>query len=343
MSKKVQLTSTSRSTSNIVEDKPWNTKAIDGKTTRGEVDINSIFNNIVKILLASYKAKYKQTPEQVATEQPDSVNPHIYIGLKKNDDLLFGGVIVNLPQGDGFVIDNTPYNRNFINKSKLYIMSIISNYKTDGSTLHKLINAEISKGANFDLQKVVGILGMPPIIPVKAPPPPVIEAPVISSDDMFELDIYREFAVKCSNSGECANYDAEYKIMLDTIPERKLIMPQFKLINQEKSLVKRPNGTIRNLYVFIAEYITGTEGAGSDPITAILEAVKEIIESSTKKEFFGFKTSKIFDINRLILKLIEIRELVRKRQKLPFNKETTLTMCVKKIDEYKTFNSQTPR
>jgi hypothetical protein len=286
-----------------VEDKPWNTKAIEGKTTRGEVDINSIFNNIVKVLLASYKAKYKQTPEQVATEQADSVNPHIYIGLKKNDDLLFGDIIKNPPQVDGFVIDNTPYNRNFINKSKLYIMSIISNYKTGDSSLHKLINAEISKGANFDLQKIVKILGMPPIIPVKAPVKPL--RPVISSENMLELQIYKEFGVKCTTNKECYNDIANkfYKLNKN---------------ENENEITKASRDLIRNFYVTIFDYITGSDdlistfgnkdAAYNTCMNKALNALKEL--NKELHDFIGARTMIDFNIKKLIIGINSIRKKI---------------------------------
>jgi hypothetical protein len=308
MSKRVQLTptgslSTQTSTlSNHVEDKPWNTKAIEGKTTRGEVDINSIFNNIVKVLLSSYKAKYKQTLEEKATEQTDTINPHIYIGLKKNDDLLFGGVIVNPPQGDGFVIDNTPYNRNFINNSKLYIMSIMANYKTDGSTLHNLINAEISKGLEFDLQKVVSILRMPPIIPVKPPIAPVKPPPLntLLVGDLFKLEIYKEFGVKCTTAGECS----------------KSIAQSFYILN-EGYISVISNELIRNLYVTIFDYITGSDdliSAFGNKKTAYItcrgKASKALtaFTSLNKMDFVGVRTKVDFNIKKLIIGINDIRK-----------------------------------
>jgi len=358
MSKRLQLTptgslSTQTSTlSNPVEDKPWNTKAIDGTTLMGQVDINLFFNRIVKALLSSYNGTYKQTPDEKATEQRDTENPHIYIGLKKYN-ILFGDIIQNTRQGDNFVIDNTPYNRNFINNSKLYIMSIMANYKTDGSTLHNLINAEISKGLKFDLQKVVEILGMRPIKPTPVIEAPVIAAPakpprpgaVLNSDNMtdeqIELYIYREFAVKCSLSHqECdIDYDSYY-----ASPDGRLAssMPDFiSLVELEKT--KKTDKPIRNIYVNLSEYITGTEGGQlisiGEPIDKVITALNSLYFFYKDKEkatqFYAFNTPIIFNLNKLIEISIRIRNRVRIRQKYgPIIKAEKLKNPEEQLNQY---------
>jgi hypothetical protein len=279
------------SNSNSNTRKVWNTKAIEGKTTRGEVDINSIFNNIVKALLASYK--YTQTTEQ----QIDTVNPHIYIGLKKNDELLFGDVIVRPPQGDGYVIDNTPYNRNFVNKCKLYIMSIMANYKYGDTSLHKSINDEINNGPEFNVDVIRRILD----IPVPEKPPVICKKPVIEPELMLELQIYKEFGVKCTTAKECYNDIAD----------------KFYELNKDE-IRTRSRELIRNLYVTIFDYITGSDdliSAFGNKETAYTTCMNKAFNALTElnkeaHDFIGARTKIDFNIKKLITGINSIRKKI---------------------------------
>ena len=275
---------------------PWNKTLIDEITPP---NINNIFRQIYGKFSNDYLL-INHIPEEQVLANPDSGNPYIYIGLK-NDNNLFGDYLKQITFNRGESISNTPYNRNCVNKFKLYIMSIISNYKTGDSSLHKLINEEISKGANFDLQKVVGILGMPPIIPVKPPViAPQVKGPVIASDDMFELQIYREFGIKCSGGKECYNEIAD----------------KFYKYN-EKEISTRSRDLIREVYVNVFDYITGSdvpligkEGAYTSCIKKTYNALRDL--NVHLKVFIGARTMAYFNIAKLITIINNIRIEVNK-------------------------------
>ena len=278
------------------EDKvPWNTKLIDDTISP---NINNYFCQIYNKFFKDY---ILVNPPIKAKDTPDLTNPLIYIGLKNHNNLFGDYVIKDTTINGAEFIDNTPYNRNCVNQFKLYIMSIIANYKTDGSTLHNLINEEISKGLKFDLQKVVEILGMRPIKPTPVIEAPVIAAPakpprpgaVLNSDNMtdeqIELYIYREFAVKCSLShNECdTDYDAYYA---SENGRAASFMPDFiKLDALEKT--KKTEKPIRNIYLNLSEYITGTEGlqvmtTTIDKIIAAFNSLWEYYSDKTKTTHF---------------------------------------------------------
>ena len=282
------------------EDKvPWNTKLIDDTISP---NINNYFCQIYNKFFKDY---ILVNPPIKAKDTPDLTNPLIYIGLKNHNNLFGDYVIKDTTINGAEFIDNTPYNRNCVNQFKLYIMSIMANYKTDGSTLHNLINAEISKGLEFDLQKVVSILRMPPIIPVKPPIAPVKPPPLntLLVGDLFKLEIYKEFGVKCTTAGECS----------------KSIAEKFYTLNEGSKLVIS-NELIRNLYVTIFDYITGGDdliiafgNKTSAYITCIGKASKALTALNKElDDFVGVRTRVDFNIKKLIIGINSIRKEVNK-------------------------------
>ena len=290
------------------EDKvPWNTKLIDDTISP---NINNYFCQIYNKFFKDY---ILVNPPIKAKDTPDLTNPLIYIGLKNHNNLFGDYVIKDTTINGAEFIDNTPYNRNCVNQFKLYIMSIIANYKTDKMTLHNLIYDEIKKGADFNLEEVVKILDIPlivrekPLTPVK--PPPVIEAPVkpplntLLVDDLFELQIYKEFGVKCTTAGECS----------------KSIAEKFYTLNEGSKLVIS-NELIRNLYVTIFDYITGGDdliiafgNKTSAYITCISKASKALTALNKElDDFVGVRTRVDFNIKKLIIGINSIRKEVNK-------------------------------
>ena len=279
------------------EDKvPWNKKLIDIVTPP---NINNYFCQIYDKFFKDY---ILVKPPIKPKDNTDSTNPFIYIGLK-NDNNLFGDYVIKVTTiNRAEFIDNTPYNRDCVNQFKLYIMSIIANYETAGSTLHKSIHEEIKKGDNFNLQEVVKILDMKPIVPVKPQIAPVKPPPNIDPN-ILELQIYKEFGIKCTTGKECYNEIAD----------------EFYRRN-EGIILTRSRDLIRDVYHNVFMYITGSDvpHLGNKEV-AYTKCIKDtrtaliLLNTELKGHpFTGARTGGFFNIKEMIIIINSIREQVNK-------------------------------
>ncbi len=318
---------------------PWNSQLLQhtiGSSTTG--DINILFDRSYKNFLRSYQVKYPMSSEE--TKEPS--DRFIFTGLKINDNILFGDLVNSADDGQNCTDINNSYHRKVVQMFKLYIMSIISNYPYKGTTSHQLINAEINNGKKFNLQAVKDILDVPVIQP-PAIPPVKPSRPPMSSDDSLELQIYREFGVKCPSDHACMTYDGKY------YANYKKLFPNFVFNDKNKTepdlgdIIERrgrgnvefnPDIQLRNLYVNIEEYITGNEGATAGfnkfikfyKITVALRYIKKYTETDL---FYGINIKEplkplIIDMNKLIDIVRSLRERVIERQGLKPNPEYTI-------------------
>jgi hypothetical protein len=260
--------------------------------------ITSISDETIGTYIDTYISLKKTNPEQV-----DLKNMlYIYIGLIDQNGVIFGHNSIPKTQGINsklFILD-TPYNRRHINKFKLHIMSIMANYTLkNGHTLLTDLDTPIKA---LDIPKIIEILEIKEdsTLAVKPPPTP------LQNDDIIELYIYREFGIKCSGGKECYNEitDNFYKLNEGTIPNLK----------------SSNNELIRNLYVNIFDYITGSEvptignkeSAYTSCIMKTHKSITDLNSKLNKDEFIGSRTKYYFNIKKLIMRINIIRIEVNK-------------------------------
>ena len=293
------------------------------------LDPDKLNNNFAQIFL-SYLTKTNEKTEKNKL----GTSKYIYIGFHDiNDILIFGTTdIDNKPttttnktsSTNQLTIDDTPKNRILINKFKLYIMSIMANYKINDTNLYKKLEPLISPDIN--VPEIMNILepDVPVCKPAPAVPPP---PPKVNDDDMLELNIYREFAVKCTtqfSTSSCVKYDNDYKSYwnIKSNPHKiefdKIITEGNKsaFTNARPQLFKRDE-QFRNLYVNMFEYITGTEGnnSGFEYIIISLRYLKFISNDT----FYGFKSELKINIDKLVSMLNLLRDKVIERQLIKNN------------------------
>lgn len=296
------------------------------------VDRDKLNNDFAQIFL-SYLTIHKEQPDKNIL----GTSKYIYIGLCDiNDILIFGTTdIDNKPttttnktsSTNQLTIDDKPNNRILINKFKLYIMSIMANYKINDTSLYKKLEPFISPDIKMpEIMKILSVEPLPVCKPAPAlpPPPPVAK---VNDDDMLELNIYREFGVKCTtqfSTSSCVKYDNDYKSYWNNksnpykIEFDKNITEVNKstFTNARPQLFKREE-QFRNLYVNMFEYITGTEGnnSGFEYIIISLRYLKFI----SNDIFYGFKSELKINIDKLVSIVNKLRDKVIERQLIKNN------------------------
>lgn len=288
-------------------------------------NLNIQFREVIKTMLGTFGYILLDTSD-------DTTKQYIYIGLITNTDktgnyISFGKEISENEVSEkkvprDFLIPNSHVNRMCIYYIGWYFFDILYPKARD-SALTGTIKGWIKE--NKPTTKTVTVTVTAPAAKCPPPPepaakpaaeaePPLAAKPapciqIMSADDKLELDIYREFSVKCSSGkGECIKYNEKYTKTNAFIDEALL-----------KKLTDSKQFPIRDLYVNMMEYITGNEGIGS-PMYKILEAFKMIgaitIERH-KKRFYWNKLQKMVDIKELLDMSIKIRNRVRNSQLLP--------------------------
>jgi hypothetical protein len=198
-----------------------------------------------------------------------------------------------------YYIENNDTNIIVVKKFKLHIMSIMANYTlSNGHTLFTDLGDPINK---LDLPTIIKILEIKedekaaPVLPPPTPP--------LQNDDMIELQIYREFGVKCTLARECHNKIKDNFFKNNNIKEHDSTMDEH----------------IRNLYVNAFDYITGSEMALPmikskdkvllDGIGYIEKAIIAIYEKLNKDKYFnGARTNIRFDITTILSYFDKIRK-----------------------------------
>lgn len=302
--------------------------------------LNIQFREVIMSMLVifGYIPKYNVTDKE---DGDDKVNPNIYIGLIKTGSskyISFGKEISDKEASDNeiptqFLIPNSHTNRMCIYYIGWYFFDILYPKARDAVLVGDFKgwiqrNPPTTKTVTVTVTAPAAECHVPP--PAAAPcpeakPPPCPKLPlaakpapcpppaeciqIMSADDKFELQLYREFSVKCSSGkGECIKYNEKYN---DT--NAHIDVGLLKKLTDSKQF------PIRDLYVNMMEYITGNEGMGN-PMNKILEAFKMIgmITNETyKKKFYWIKLNEMVDIKKLLDMSINIRNKVRKSQLLP--------------------------
>ena len=259
----------------------------------------------------------------------------IYIGFYEElRKITFGSVLdfakttkqKSLPDDPLYYITITPESTIVVNKFKLYIMSVMANYNMDGQkSLYDRLQAPIntySNDPNVIMKELNMELVKAPPKPVNAPPDPVNAlGPSQSDDDILELNIYKEFGVKCTlDGGECHGKIKDDFIIKNNLTKHTKI-----------------EGYIRDLYVNVFDYITGSEipiklvtnrtQAIQKSITNIEKAISYIYKQMKKSPtFIGARTELRLEFNTLL----KIFNLIRKDvNKSIFNE----TIQIKLLDE----------
>ena len=296
-----------------------------------DIDTDKLNNDFAQIFL-SYLTKTNEKPEKNRL----GTNKYIYIGFHDiNDILIFGTTdIDNKPttttnktsSTNQLTIHDTPNNRILINKFKLYIMSIMANYKIKDTSLYKTLEPLISPVINMpEIMKILSVEPLPVCKPTLPPPPPPVVK--VNDDDMLELNIYREFAVKCTtqfSTSSCVKYDNDYKSYWNnkSNPHKIDFDKIITEVNKSAFTYARPqlfkrDEQFRNLYVNMFEYITGTEGnnSGFEYIIISLRYLKFISNDT----FYGFKSELKINIDKLVSMLNLLRDKVIERQLIKNN------------------------
>lgn len=254
--------------------------------------INQDFASLFKYYLSSNDIK----KDNFLTVNDDDVDI-IYIGLKENENIIFGdiikqyrdGLIIEIKFKELLHIKNTPENINFVNQFKLHMMSIMANYTLNGHKLLIELNDPIKK---LDYSAIMKLLEIKEVPVVKPPPAP------LQNDDMLELYIYREFGIKCILKGECY----------------KSIETKFFQNNPNIQRNKLKESTFRDLYVNLFDYITGSEISVFSKEKGLLSCVEKIDVALkdlkiilTEYVFNGARTNYKFNIKTLITCMNNIR------------------------------------
>jgi hypothetical protein len=271
--------------------------------------INTDFANSFKYYFDTLKVR----TNYIFTEYVDDL---LFIGLIEND-IIFGTTVKQID--DGLVkqlnlitvlyIKLTDDNVKLVNQFKLYIMSIMANYPIQkDSNIYKQIKPLLNP---LKMPEIMKILDIKPDVPVCKPPPALPPPPPKVNDEiMFELQIYKEFGIKCSGGKECYNEitDNFYKFNEGEIPNLK----------------SSNNELIRNIYVNIFDYITGSEVptigskdyAYTTCITKTHKSITDLNEKLKKDEFIGARTRSYFNISKLVKHINIIRIEVNKSVKI---------------------------
>ena len=278
-------------------------------------NLNIQFREVIMSMLGTFGYILLDTSD-------DTTKQYIYIGLITNTDktgnyISFGKEISENEVSEKkvpreFLIPNSHTNRMCIYYIGWYFFDILYPKARDAVLVGDFKgwiqqNPPTIVTKTVTVEKPAAKCPPPPEPPLAAKPAPCIQ--IMSADDKLELDIYREFSVKCSSGkGECIKYNEKYTKTNAFIDEALL-----------KKLTDSKQFPIRDLYVNMMEYITGNEGIGS-PMYKILEAFKMIgaitIERH-KKRFYWNKLQKMVDIKELLDMSIKIRNRVRNSQLLP--------------------------
>lgn len=233
--------------------------------------------------------------------------PKIFVGFIDSTtdkvEILFGTVTV--PLSNTTFIDDIEPNKDLINKFKLYMMSIMSNYSIKKDGIDTTIYNEIKEllHSNNQISKIGELLKIEPPAPECKPPPlpeckPSPPPPKVNDDDMLELHIYKEFGIKCILKGEChKNIDEKFFNNNPTIKRNGL-----------------KESTFRDLYVNLFEYITGSEISVFSKEKGLLScvekidvALKDLKTILTGGVFNGPRTKYPFNIKTLITHINKIR------------------------------------
>ncbi len=268
-----------------------NKKLLGGAGLNKPSPINIEFNKIIYIFILDKLGGDGFDPKP---DSPDDKTEYIYTGLSHVDsNIVFGDVI-----GSKVLVTHkelkTDKNREIINKFKLHIMSIMANYPIKLVTKDSYVYKEITPLLNpINIPKIMDILKIPAIVKPVAPP-----ASNLSDNDMLELNIYKEFGIKCILKGECYKY-IEGKFFHNN--------PTIKR-NQLK------DSTFRDLYVNLFDYITGSEISVFSKEKGLLScvekidvALKDLKPLLTEYVFNGARTNYKFNIKTLIKCMNDIR------------------------------------
>jgi hypothetical protein len=286
--------------------------------------INNNFRDLFMLYLSNQEPKLNYDKGIITSSKGT-----IYVGFNDTVTKDTFGIIrkvgdikdTNCENIKNYIVDTT-LNKSLVNQCKLYIMSNIANYTlSNGHTLFTDLDEPIKA---LDIPKIIEILEVKE--DEKAAP---VLSPVskVNDDDMLELQIYREFGVKCTtqfSTSSCFKYDEEYKDYWikkanpNKIDFKKVLSDdeKQKITGAGAKLFKQPE-QLRNLYVNMFEYITGTEGnnSGFETIRYALHYLKMISNNT----FYGFKSGLIINIDKLIDIVNKIRNNVIDRQLIKNN------------------------
>ena len=282
--------------------------------------VNKDPNSINQDFADSFKYYFQELNVKIDYNLSDEEDL-IFIGLIDKDTLFGttvkqsnGGIVKDIHLKTALYINFNDYNVKYVNQFKLYIMSIMANYPIQkDSNIYKQIKPLLNPLKIPEIMKILSVEQVAPVCkpaPALPPPPPVA---TVNDEIMFELQIYKEFGIKCSGGKECYNEitDNFYKFNEGAIPNLK----------------SSNNELIRNIYVNIFDYITGSEVptigskdyAYTTCITKTHKSIKDLNEKLKKDEFIGARTKSYFNISKLVKHINIIRIEVNKSVKIDVN------------------------
>jgi hypothetical protein len=282
------------------------TKKINKKMLGGSArtTLNKDANSINQDFADSFKYYFQELKVRMDYNVSDEEDL-IFIGLIDKDTLFgttvkqsTGGIVKYIHLKTALYINFKDDNVKRINQFKLYIMSIMANYPLQGgNSLYTKITPLLNP---LKISEIMKILDIPEDIKASLP----VKPPPLQNYDLLTLNIYREFGVKCTlDGGECHG-----KIKDD-------------FINKNQPLTREPiiEGYIRDLYVNVFDYITGSEmpiklvmnrkQAIQKSINNIEKAISYIYDKMNNSlTFIGARTSVKFEFKTLL----QIFNIIRK-------------------------------
>ena len=256
--------------------------------------INTYFYNFFMFYLKKYNLQYEKniggTPK------------YIYIGFiePETTNIIFGTTDLEREFGSAgdnkLTIQDNDTNRSLVNQCKLYIMSIMANYDIEKNGKDTNIYKEFEPLLNpLKMPEIIDLLKIEAVV-CKPPPPPVFK---VNDEIMLELQIYKEFGVKCTTAKECYNDIAD----------------KFYEYNKDE-IRSRSRDLIRNLYVTIFDYITGSDdlisafGNKESAYTTCMNKAFNALTELNKElhDFIGARTKIDFNIKKLIIGINSIRQ-----------------------------------